>query len=105
MPVNEGAKSSPGGMLFGRPVILSDACQTLGDAGDIYFADLQNSYAVIQKRDGQRIDVSAHLWFDYDMTAFRMTFRIDGQSMVRQAITPPNSSVTRSPFVRLAARA
>jgi HK97 family phage major capsid protein len=104
-PVNEGAKSAPGGMLFGRPVILTDACQTVGDAGDIYFADLAGAYAVIQKRNGPKIDTSMHLWFDYDATAFRFAFRLDGQSLVRSAITPPNSAVTRSPFVRLAARA
>ena len=104
IPNSDGMKSSPGGMLLGRPVIMTDACQTVGDAGDFYFADLQ-SYAVIQKRTGARIDTSMHLWFDYDMTAFRLTFRVDGQSLVRSEITPPNSSVTRSPFVRLAARA
>ena len=103
-PINEGMKSSPGGVLMGRPVLLSEACQTLGDAGDIYISDL-SSYAVIQKRQGARIDTSMHLWFDYDMTAFRLTFRIDGMSLMRNPVTPPNSAVTRSPFVRLAARA
>lgn len=104
MPVTSGLVSSPGGVLMGRPIILTDAAKTLGDAGDIYFCDLK-SYAIIQKQSGPRLATSAHLWFDYDMTAFRLTFRVDGQSLIRSTVTPPNSTVTRSPFVRLAARA
>jgi len=100
----QNAQQAPAGLLLGRPIILSDTCQTLGDAGDLYFSDLM-SYAVAEKSDGPRLATSAHLWFDYGMTAFRLTLRIDGKSLIRAAVTPPNSSVTRSPFVRLAARA
>ena len=99
-----GVKGSPSGLIFGQPVVISDTAQTLGDAGDIYFAALDH-YVVIEKAAGPQITTSMHLWFDYDMTAFRLTVRIDGRSLVRAAVTPPNSSVTRSPFVRLAARA
>ncbi len=48
---------------------------------------------------------SMHLWFDYDVQAFRATFRIDGHPWHAAAVTPPNSSVTRSSCVNLAARA
>lgn len=95
---------SPHGRLLGRPLIMSENCQTVGDAGDIYFASL-NWYQTITKGRGIDFATSMHLWFDYDMTAFRATFRVDGQSIVRSAVTPPNSSITRSPFVQLAARA
>ena len=99
-----GLSGAPNGVLLGRPVMMSEHCQTLGDAGDIYFAAL-NWYQTITKGRGIDFATSMHLWFDYDMTAFRAVFRVDGQSIVRAAVTPPNSSVTRSPFVRLAARA
>lgn len=99
----QGMTQAPNGMLLGRPVMMSEHCQTLGDAGDIYFVSL-DWYQTITKGQGIDFATSMHLWFDYDMTAFRAIFRVDGQSLVRSAITPPNSSVTRSPFVRLAAR-
>lgn len=100
----QGFKGAPNGLLLGRPLILSEQCQTVGDAGDIYFVAL-DWYQTITKGQGIDFATSMHLWFDYDMTAFRAIFRVDGASLVRAAITPPNSAVTRSPFVRLAARA
>jgi HK97 family phage major capsid protein len=103
-PPQEGFKNAPNGLLLGRPLLMSETCQTVGDAGDIYFAAL-NHYQTITKSQGIDFATSLHLWFDYDMAAFRAVFRIDGQSLVRQAVTPPNSAVTRSPWVRLAARA
>lgn len=98
-----GIQGAPNGLLMGRPVLMSEHCKTLGDAGDIYFVAL-NWYQTITKGRGIDFATSMHLWFDYDMTAFRATFRVDGQSVVRSAVTPPNSAVTRSPFVQLAAR-
>ena len=98
-----GLVTAPNGLLMGRPVLFNEGCQTLGDAGDIYFVDF-TSYQTITKGRGIDFATSMHLWFDYDVMAFRATFRMDGQSVVRAAITPPNSTVTRSPFIRLAAR-
>jgi HK97 family phage major capsid protein len=103
IPPSQGMQLAPNGLLFGRPIILSDACQTLGDAGDIYLADLQQ-YQVVQKAGGVSFATSMHVWFDYDMTAFRATFRMDGMPVTRNPITPPNSSITRSAFVQLEAR-
>ena len=94
---------APNGFLLGRPLLMSECCQTLGDAGDIYFVAL-NWYQTITKGRGIDFASSMHLFFDYGVTAFRAVFRVDGQSIVRSAVTPPNSSITRSPFVRLAAR-
>jgi HK97 family phage major capsid protein len=93
------------GSLFGLPLLLSETCQTLGDAGDIYLANLREGYQTITKQGGIQFATSVHLWFDYDMMAFRAVFRVDGQAVMRSAITPPNSTITRSHFVRLAARA
>lgn len=99
----QGVQATPGGTLMGRPVIMTETCATLGDAGDIIFADM-SSYVAITKAAGITTATSMHLWFDYDIMAFRATFRIDGQPAFEAAVTPPNSSVTRSPFVTLAAR-
>ena len=54
---------------------------------------------------GMRTDVSLHLYFDADASAFRFIFRLGGQSKMSGTIDPPNSSITRSPFVTLASRA
>jgi len=99
-----GMADAPLGTLLGRPVRMTDTCQTVGDLGDIIFADMKG-YKTITKSGGIQTDTSMHLWFDYDVMAFRVIFRVDGQPWLSDAITPPNSSVTRSPFVTLAARA
>lgn len=99
-----GLSASPYGMLMGRPVIPTEACQTLGDAGDIILTDL-TQYLTAVKTSGIRQDVSMHLWFDYDMTAFRFVMRVAGQPWWGSAISPKNGSATRSCVVSLAARA
>jgi len=101
-PPSTGLTNAPGGMLFGRPVILSQTAKTVGDAGDIYFADMA-SYATIKKDIINQ--TSIHLFFDYDMTAFKAVFRVDGQPWLSSSITPNNGSNNLSPFVNLAARA
>jgi len=103
MPAN-GLSASPYGTLMGRPVIPSQACQTLGDLGDIILADW-TQYLAILKTGGVRADVSIHLYFDYDMVAYRFILRMSGQPWWRTAITPANSTATQSAFVTLKARA
>lgn len=99
-----GLSGSPYGMLMGRPVIESQACQTLGDLGDIILVDW-SKYRTIQKTEGMRSDVSMHLWFDYDTLAYRFIIRLAGNGWYSSPITPANSANTLSPFVTLAARA
>lgn len=99
-----GLESAPFGMLMGRPVILTDTCQTLGNQNDIMFIDFQGVKS-ITKSGGIQTATSIHLWFDQHVTAFRATFRVDAQPWLNAAVTPPNSAVTRSPFVSLAVRA
>jgi hypothetical protein len=45
-----------------------------------------------------------HLYFDADATAFRATFRVDGQPKITSAISQAKGSNTLSPFIQLAAR-
>ena len=97
-------KVSPYGTLFGIPVVPSQSCSTLGTAGDIYLVDFK-SYIVITKAGGIETATSMHLFFDANATAFRLTFRIDGQPWYLNPITPNNGSSSLSGFVRLDTRA
>lgn len=99
-----GASATPYATLRGRPVIPHEACSALGNVGDIVLADL-SQYLTVVKTAGIRQDVSIHLFFDYDTAAFRFIFRVAGMPWWGSAITPPNSSNTRSCFVTLAERA
>ena len=100
-----GLSASPYAALMGRPLIPTEKLPTLGDTGDIVLADL-TQYAIGGKSQGgaPKIDTSMHIWFDYDLMAFRFVLRYDGQPMWRVALTPANGP-TLSPFVRLAERA
>ncbi len=90
--------------LMGRPVIRTQACETLGDKGDIFFANL-GMYLTVTKAGGLRSDVSMHVWFDYDTTGFRFVFRQAGQPWLTSTMTARDGSTTYSAFVTLDARA
>ena len=98
--------NSPTLLLNGRPLILTEHCQTLGDQGDIMLCDWRQ-YLIGQKAGASSIAMasSIHLAFDYDETVFRFVMRYDGQPWPSAALTPRNSTITLSPFVTLAARA
>ena len=91
------------GTLLGRPVIVTEACQTLGTAGDVILADLSKYLAVV-KSGGIRSDTSIHLWFDQNTTAFRFVMRMNGQPWLSAAIARKNGSNTLSHFVALQTR-
>lgn len=104
VPASQGFQGAPNGLLLGRPIILSDACDTVGDQGDIVLANMAG-YRAITKSGGDQISESMHLWFDQDLAAYKLVFRMDGQPALSAPVTPPNSATTRSHFVALAARA
>lgn len=101
LPAN-GIAGSQYSTLFGRPVIPIEQCDTVGDLGDIILADMSQYY--IADKGGVQSASSIHVKFIYDETAFRMTYRVDGQPSWGSVITPFKSSNTLSPFVTLAAR-
>lgn len=103
LPPN-GASGSPLGQLFGRDVIATQHCETLGDKGDIIFASL-GQYTTVTKTTGVESAVSAHLWFDQDAVAFKFRMRVDGQPTMDSPIDPRDGSNTLSAFVTLDARA
>lgn len=97
-----GLSASPYGTLFGRPVITSQLCETVGDLGDIFLCDWRN-YITVSR--AMRQDLSIHLYFDYDCMAFRFIMRAGGQPGWSTALSPRDGSNTLSPFVTLAERA
>lgn len=98
-----GITSAPNGTLFGRPLMFTEQCKTLGDKGDIQFVDPMGYY--LARKQGINFASSIHLYFDYDVQAFRWTFRLGGQPYLSAAVSPNNGSSTKSHFVTLAARA
>jgi HK97 family phage major capsid protein len=103
LPAN-GLSGSPYATLMGRPVIPTQACETVGDKGDIILVDL-TQYMTLYKAGGIKTDVSMHLWFDYDVAAFRFIFRVTGQPWWAAAISPRDGSNSLSWAVTLDERA
>lgn len=99
-----GLSQAPYGTLLGRPVIENEYSAGLGDLGDIMLVS-PSQYALITK-GGVQSASSIHIKFDYDETAFRFVYRVDGQPLLASSITPYKSSsdiTAISPFVALAA--
>jgi HK97 family phage major capsid protein len=103
LPPN-GLSASPYGTLMGRPVIPSQACETIGDKGDIFFADFKQYLLLLKSGTNPRVDTSMHLWFDQDLTAFKFVLRVGGQPWWSTTLAARDGSATYSPFVTLEAR-
>lgn len=103
LPPNGLAGSSPYGTLMGRPIRVTEACAAVGTQGDIILADL-SKYLSVVKTGGVKTDVSIHLWFDQNVTAFRFVLRMNGQPWLSAPIARKNGSNTLSHFVTLASR-
>ena len=88
--------------IYGRPVLFTEKCQTLGTLGDVYFADF--SYYTIGDRQALEMATSMHVKFTTDEIVWRFIQRVDGRPWLTSALTPRNGSTTISPFVTLAAR-
>ena len=99
-----GLSASPYSTLMGRPMIQTQACETVGDKGDLILVDL-NQYITVTKTSGIRADTSMHLWFDYDIMAYRFIFRVAGEPWWNTAIDQRDGSNTLGWAVTLDARA
>lgn len=96
--------AQPGPMtLFGRPIIVCEKANSLGNRGDIAFADL--SYYLVGDRQMMTAASSTEWKFGNDQTAYRIIQRVDGRPWIQSAITPRNGGNSLSPFVELAERA
>ena len=93
---------SPNRTLKGRPILEIEQAMSLGTPGDIILADLM--YYAAGVRGGLESDMSIHLWFDRNQTAFRFVFYLDGQPFPDAPLTPYHGLNTISPFVIIGAR-
>lgn len=101
---NGNLAGAPFTTLYGRPIIFHQACETLGDLGDILLVDL-SQYLTITRGGGIRSDMSMHMWFDQDLVAFKFRIRIGGLPWWPGTLAARDGSGTYSPFVSLAERA
>jgi HK97 family phage major capsid protein len=99
-----GLSASPYGTLMGRPVIAHQACETVGDKGDIFFVDFKQYLAIMKSGMNPRVDTSIHLWFDQNLTAFRFVLRVGGKPWWSTTMAARDGSATYSPYVTLEAR-
>jgi len=100
----QNAQNAPGQTLLGRPLILTEHADTIGDNGDIILGDWRQ-YLIGQKAGATlQAATSIHLKFDYDETAFRFVMRYDGQPWEKSAFTPKRSTITLGSFIYLAER-
>ena len=98
-----GLSSSQYDSLMGRPVVYSEAAQGLGTPGDIILVD-PTQYLSVIKSGGVRTDVSMHLYFDQDQTAFRFILRVGGQPWWSKPLARAKSTLPMSAYVALAQR-
>lgn len=100
-----GISGQPYATLFGRPIFYTEAAAAVGTEGDLTLWDPKNYLSVTKMGNpGIRTDVSMHLWFDYDVTAYRFVFRVGGKPWWKVPATMPDGSTHRSTIVTLASR-
>lgn len=97
-----GASGNPYDTLLGLPVIPLEQASAPGDVGDIMLANLSDYIAI--EKGGLQTASSMHVRFLYDEMTFKFKVRINGQPKTRKALTPYKGSLTKSPYVALAAR-
>ena len=104
MPANALA-GQPFDTMFGIPILAIEQCSSIGDVGDIILANFPDGYVVAEK-GGIKTDVSIHILFEYDESAFRFVLRICGCPALAKAITPFKGAAgeVKGHFVTLAAR-
>lgn len=100
--LNNGVGGPPATIL-GRPVIISEKVENLGDQGDINFIDF--NYYLVGDRQAMTVASSEHFRFQNGETSFKFVERLDGRPWLQSALTPRNGGPTLSPFVTLDARA
>jgi len=100
--LNNGVGGPPATIL-GRPVVISEKVENLGDQGDINFIDF--SYYLVGDRQAMTVSSSEHFRFQNGETSFKFIERLDGRPWLQSALTPRNGGPTLSPFVTLDARA
>lgn len=99
-----GVSGAPYGTLYGRPILpMMGGTKALGDEGDIMLVDLSYYYSAV-KTAGVKADVSTHVYFLTQESAFRFSMRIAGQCPFKAPITTENGNFQMSGFVTLEPR-
>lgn len=88
--------------LLGRPVLVTEKCEKLGDKGDLILVD-PTQYGLGMRQE-LIIERSMHAGFSSDSTYYRAKIRVDGQPLWSSALTPRNDTTTLSWAVCLAER-
>lgn len=99
-PPSSGISGAPGGFVLGRPILWTEHAHSIGNRGDLAFVDLMGYYNPV-KNTGIEFAESIHLYFDYNLRAFRWTFRMGGQPYLSKPVSPARGSATKSHFVVL----
>lgn len=87
--------------LLGRPIFFTEYAETLGDAGDLVLGNWAEYLEGTLEGEGQ--EASIHVRFVAHENALKVWMRNDGAPAWNTVLTPKNSAVTLSPFVRLSA--
>ena len=118
IPFNDAPAASPAYPIFlpsgrsfrvavlhphGQPIISCMECQAPGTPGDLILW-APNRYVSLTKRGGVKADVSIHVWFDFDITAFRFVLRIGGCTLLNAPIEQRNGGNTLSSVVTVETR-
>ncbi len=91
-------ESQNSGFLFGRPLILTEHAEPIGTPGDLSFVD-PKGYYLAKKSAGMKFAQSIHLFFDYDIQAFKWSLRIGGRPFLSAPVDPAKGTKTKSHFV------
>jgi len=98
------AAAAPFDTLLGKPIVyMMGSMPALGDSGDIILGDL-SYYITAMKVAGIQEQVSTHVFFDQDLTAFKFSFRVAGDCPYQTPITTEFGGYQMSAFTKLASR-
>src|SRR5690606_31278895 len=89
--LNNGVQGPPA-MILGRPVVISEKVENLGDQGDINFIDF--NYYLVGDRQAMTVSSSEHFRFQNGETSFKFVERLDGRPWLQSALTPRNGGST-----------
>lgn len=100
-----GLTNEPNGRLLGKPVYEIEQAEALGTQGDIFCIVPREYLVIVKANEGLQYDTSMHVKFETREMAFRWVYRINGQPIWKQSVTPFKGGANWSPFVTLDTRA
>jgi HK97 family phage major capsid protein len=101
LPVSSPFTQKPAWMLLGLPCVISQHAPAFSSLGDLRLIDGSYYRALTKAGSGIETATSMHLYFDAGATAFRSTFRVDGQPKLAAAVSQAKDTPKLSPFVQL----